>query len=138
MTSLRSSESGGPSQALTRGPGERHRDVLHPVDERRLQSLDLAVEVDVRDAVEEVLEHDPDLHPGQVGPEAEVGAAAAEGDVGIGLAGDVEALSGSSKTDSSRLAEMWKKTTFWSASMACPLSSVSVVDWRRKFITGVT
>ena len=33
---------------------------------------------------------------------------------------------------------MWKKTTFWSALMVCPLNSVSVVDCRRKFITGVT
>ncbi len=45
---------------------------------------------------------------------------------------------GSSKTVSSRLAEMWKKTTFVSSSMTCPPSSKRSVVCRRKFMTGVT
>ena len=45
---------------------------------------------------------------------------------------------GSSKTASSRLAEMWKNTTLLSASMGWPPSSNAWVVWRRKFITGVT
>ncbi len=48
--------------------------------------------MDVGHPVEQVLEHDPDLHAGQVGAEAEVGSAAAEGDVGIGVAADVEGV----------------------------------------------
>ena len=64
--------------------------MLHAVDELRLQALHLAVLADVGQAVEEVLEHDPDLHAGQVGAQAEVGAAAAEGDVRVGVPADVE------------------------------------------------
>ena len=41
--------------------------------------------------MDELLEHDPDLHTGQVGAEAEVRAAAAEADVFVGGAQDVEA-----------------------------------------------
>ena len=47
---------------------------------------------DVGHAVEQVLEHDPDLHAGQVGPEAEVRAAAPEGDVRVGVTADVEGV----------------------------------------------
>ena len=70
--------------------GEGHREVLHAVDELRLQALHVAVLVDVGQAVEQVLEHHLDLHAGQVGPQAEVRAAAAEGDVGVGVPADVE------------------------------------------------
>ena len=52
----------------------------------------LAVEPDVGHPVEQVLEHHPDLHAGQVGPQAEVGTTGAEGHVGVGVAGDVEDL----------------------------------------------
>src|ERR1700679_1142199 len=73
MTSFRSSEFCRPISAADPWSGaEGHRDVFHPVDERRLQPLDLAVQGDVGNPVEQVLEHDPDLHPGQVGPQAEV------------------------------------------------------------------
>ena len=47
-------------------------------------------------------------------------------------------VSGFSKMSSSRLAEMWKKTTFWSSSMCWPRISTGPVVWRRKFMTGVT
>ena len=84
---------GRPAQAPTRADGrEGHGEVLDAVDELGLQALHLAVLADVGHAVEQVLEHDPDLHAGQVGPEAEVGAAAAEGDVGVGVPGDVEGV----------------------------------------------
>ena len=39
---------------------------------------------------------------------------------------------------SSRLAEAWKKTTLSPAAIFVPLSSVSTMAVRRKFITGVT
>jgi len=70
--------------------GEGHRDVLGAVDEVGLQTLHLAVEVDVGHPLEYSIEHHLDLHPGQVGPETEVGATSTEGDVGVGTAGDVE------------------------------------------------
>ena len=52
----------------------------------------VAVLADVGQPVEQVLEHDPDLHAGEVGAEAEVRAAPAEGDVGVGVAPDVEGV----------------------------------------------
>src|ERR1700677_3733307 len=69
---------------------EGDRDVLGPVDEVRLQALHLTVEAHVGYAVEEAVEHDHDLHAGQIGPQAEVRPAPAEGDVVVGGAGDVE------------------------------------------------
>ena len=41
---------------------------------------------DVRHEVGDGVEHQVDLHPGQVGADAVVGAAAAEADVGVGVA----------------------------------------------------
>ena len=69
-----------------------HRDVLGPVDEVGLQPLHLAVETNVGDAVEQAVEHHHDLHAGQVGAEAEVGAATAERYVVVGRARDVEGV----------------------------------------------
>ena len=66
--------------------------MLDAVDELGLEALHVPGLADVGHAVEQVLEHDPDLHAGQVGAEAEVGAAAAEGDVGVGVAPDVEGV----------------------------------------------
>ena len=50
----------------------------------------LAGELEVGHAARRLLEHDLDLEPGQVGAEAEVDAAAAEGDVVVRRAADVE------------------------------------------------
>ena len=47
-------------------------------------------------------------------------------------------VSGSLKTSSSRLADVWKKTTLSPAAMVVPLSSTSHMAVRRKFMTGVT
>ena len=64
--------------------------MLHPVDEVGPEALDLAVQVDVGHAVEQAVVHHADLHAGQVGAQAEVGAAAAEGHVVVGGPADVE------------------------------------------------
>ena len=61
-----------------------------PVDEVGAQAADLAGDLDVVEAVEELLEHHVDLHAGEVGAEAEVRAAAAERDVLVRRARDVE------------------------------------------------
>jgi len=84
-----------------------------------------------------MLEHDPDLHAGQVGAQAEVGATGPEGEVGVGVAGDVEGLR-VGEDRFVRLAEMWKKTTLVFSSMCWPPRSKALVVWRRKFITGLT
>ena len=64
--------------------------MLDAVDEVRAEALDVAGELDVGQPVEDLLEHRPDLELGQVGSETEVRAAAAEGDVVVRRAGDVE------------------------------------------------
>src|SRR5258708_26538446 len=65
-------------------------DVLGPVDEVGLQALHLAVQTDVGQAVEDAVEHDHDLHAGQVRPQAKVRSAPAERDLVVGGPGDVE------------------------------------------------
>ena len=65
--------------------GEGHRDVLDTVDEVGPQALHLAVQADVGQPVEDAVEHHPDLHAGQVGPQAEVRPAAPEGHVVVGV-----------------------------------------------------
>ena len=72
--------------------GEGDRDVLDAVDEVGAEPLDLAVESDVGEPLEESVIHDADLHAGQVGTQAEVGSAAAEGHVVVGTAGDIEGV----------------------------------------------
>src|SRR5579863_6385437 len=72
-----------------RARAERDGEVLHAVDERRLQSLRLPVEVHVGHPIEEVLEHDPDLHSGEVRAETEMRTSAPEGHVVVGTAPDV-------------------------------------------------
>src|SRR3954447_2257515 len=57
------------------------RDVLEAVDEVGAQAARLAGQLGVRVAPQQLAQHRLDLEPGQVGPEAEVHAAPAEGDV---------------------------------------------------------
>src|ERR1700719_3061367 len=64
--------------------------MLQPVDEVRPQALDRARALDNRDALHQFLEQDAHLHPRQARTEAEVRAAAAERDVLVGRAPDVE------------------------------------------------
>ena len=78
--------------------------MLDAVDEVRPQPVRLAGARMSGSAAEQLAEHHGDLAAGQVGAEAEVRARAAEADVGVGVAGDVEAC-GSAKTASSRLAD---------------------------------
>ena len=117
---------------------ERHRQVLHPVDEVRLQALDVAGHADVGEPVEQVLEHHDDLHAGQVGAQAEVGSAPAEGHMGVGFPADVESIGlleyglvpVGRDVEEDHLLPVLDRS-------APPISTSSVV-WRRKFMTGVT
>ena len=71
-----------------------HRQVLDADDEvRRPQQRRLgAGELEGGQAADELLEHHAQLQPRQAGAETEVGAVAAEGDVRVGVARDVEAM----------------------------------------------
>src|ERR1700724_956949 len=62
---------------------ERHGEMLHPVDEVRLQTLDGPVHADVGETVEKMLEHHHDLHAGQVGAQAEMRPPSSECHMGI-------------------------------------------------------
>jgi hypothetical protein len=64
--------------------------VLNPVDELGLQSLHITVLMDIGHAVQQVLEHDPNFHAGQVGAQTEVRSATAKGNVRVGVAPDIE------------------------------------------------
>jgi hypothetical protein len=66
--------------------------VLDAVEEVGTESLDRSGHLDALVAREEFFEDNAQLEPGQAGAEAEVGSAAAEGDVRVGLAGDVEGV----------------------------------------------
>ena len=48
------------------------------MDERRLQHVGLGGDAQIGEPIEQLLEHHADLAPGQVGAEAEVGAAGAD------------------------------------------------------------
>src|ERR1700733_2097175 len=88
-----SARPGGQRRAADgRGGGEGDGDVLGPVDEVRLQALDLAIEADVGYPFEQAIEHDHDLHACEVRPQAEVRSAAAEGDVVVRGSSDVEGV----------------------------------------------
>ena len=73
--------------------GEDGREVLHGEDECRVASDAVLVlgHVDVGEPAEQLLVDDPDLRPGQVGAEAEVGPEA-EPHVGVGIPIDPERL----------------------------------------------
>ena len=87
------------------GPAAQNvaRHVLDAVDEAGLQAVRLAAPRCRGTPAEQLAEHHGDLAAGQVGAQAEVRPRAAEPDVRVGVAGDVEAV-GSSNTASSRLA----------------------------------
>src|SRR5207244_9580229 len=68
---------------------EPHRHAFDAVDEVRAQALDPAVELHVGEAPEQLLEHDLDLEPREVRPQAEV-VAEAEGEVLVRRSADVE------------------------------------------------
>ena len=81
-----------PLQGGHRGRREPALHALDPVDERRQQAGRLARDLEVGQPLEDLLEHHRDLPPGEVGAEAEVRAAGAVADLGLGVrAGDVEA-----------------------------------------------
>src|SRR5436190_16943607 len=71
---------------------DRDRHPLDAVEEVRAQPLDRPRELDLANPRNELLERDLDLEPGQVGAEAEVDAAGAEGHVQVRVAADVEAV----------------------------------------------
>src|SRR5882757_10966654 len=73
--------------------GEAHRQPLDAVDEVPGQVLRFA-DPQVREPEQQFLEQRLELHAGQVATQAEVRAAAAEADVVVRFAGDVEALWG--------------------------------------------
>jgi hypothetical protein len=74
--------------------GERDLDpqLLDAVDEVRTHPRDIADQADVRQARNQLLEHDADLGAGQQIAQAQVRAALAEGDVIVVLPGDVEVV----------------------------------------------
>ena len=78
-------------RVVRRGGRVGHRQRLDPADEVGAQVVGLAHRADVGHAPGDLPEHQPDFHLGQVGPQAVVGAAAAEPDVVIGAALYVEA-----------------------------------------------
>src|SRR5689334_16189410 len=65
---------------------------LDAVDEVGVEPVGLAGQLDVGQALDELAHGRLDLGAGEAGAEAEVGAAAAEGHVVVGRAGDVEAV----------------------------------------------
>src|SRR5690606_29585145 len=65
--------------------------VLDAVDPPRPEPLRFAHFGDVGDLVGDLVEHQPDLHAGQVGADAVVRAVAAEAQMRVGVAQDVEA-----------------------------------------------
>ena len=70
-----------------------------------------AGELDVVEPVEDLVEHDVDLHASEVRPEAEVRAAATERDVLVRAALDVEAIRVVGTPVSSWFAAMYQMTT---------------------------
>src|SRR2546426_6966200 len=70
---------------------EAHRHPLDAVDEVRAQALDRPGQLDVRQAAQQLLEHDLDLQAGQVGAQAEV-MPDAKGEVVVRRAADVETV----------------------------------------------
>ena len=89
-----------------------------------------SVACDVGHLAVKFLERHADLAAGQVGAEAEVRAAAAETDVGIGCA-PTSKVHGSANFASSRLAEQYHSETLSPAAIFTPLSSQSSVSVRR-------
>src|SRR5580698_835473 len=81
---------GGISPQNPRPRSKTDGNVLHTVDERRLEPLYLTIEANVGHPVKQVVEHHLDLHLGEVRAQAEVGSATAERHVGIWFAPDVE------------------------------------------------
>src|SRR5688500_3374646 len=73
------------------GGREPHREVLDAADEVGAQPVGLAEGLEAGYPPRQLLEQHPDLQPGELRAQAEVGPAAAEGDVRVGIAGDVEA-----------------------------------------------
>jgi hypothetical protein len=66
--------------------------MLDPFDEVRPQALGRARLSQVRYAVQEMVEHRPDLHAGQIRSQAEARPTASEGNVRVGIPRCVEAL----------------------------------------------
>ena len=85
-----------------RGEADGHR--LDAVDEVGVEAVGLAGQLEVGQALDDLAHGGLDLGPGQAGAEAEVHAAAAEGDVVVGRAARRRRRAGSSNTSSSRLA----------------------------------
>ncbi len=83
--------SDGPAQRPTGAEGAKATGMCFtPLMKLERSRSTSAVEPDVGHPVEEAVEHDPDLHAGQVGPQAEVGTPATEGHVVVGGPPDVE------------------------------------------------
>ena len=83
---------------------------LMPLMKPRAQAVGLADRADVGQAAQQLAEHHRDLAAGEVGAQAEVRARAAEADVVVGRAPEVEPC-GSSNTASSRLPDQYQSTT---------------------------
>src|SRR6266704_1696916 len=92
------------------GCREPHRHVLDAVDEIGPEPADLAAKRDGGHPLGQGLQQHPQLERRQVPAEAVVRAAAAEADMGVRVAPDVELLR-PAKTSSSRFAEVRKATT---------------------------